>query len=75
MAMNPIQFQRGMLLPEFVERFGTEVQCAQAVKAARWPCWFRCSRCDGAEHWVVGHGARKLFPLPGPPLSDLAHGK
>ena len=59
--MNPIQFQRGMSLSEFIERFGTENQCAQPVKAARWPGGFRCPRCDAAEHWVVGHGARKLF--------------
>jgi transposase-like protein len=56
-----LQLQHGMSLPEFTERFGTEAQCAQAVKAARWPHGFRCLRCDAAEHWVVGHGARKLF--------------
>lgn len=61
MAFNIIQFQHGMSLPEFMERFGTEDQCAQAVKAARWPNGFRCLRCNAAEHWVVGHGARKLF--------------
>ncbi|MEY4763480.1 MAG: hypothetical protein RI907_153, partial [Pseudomonadota bacterium] len=61
MTFNTIQFQRGMSLPEFIERFGTEKQCAQAVKAARWPDGFRCLRCNAAEHWVVGHGARKLF--------------
>ena len=61
MAFNPIQFQHGMSLPEFIERFGSEDQCAQAVKVARWPGGFRCPRCDAVEHWVVGHGARKLF--------------
>lgn len=61
MAFNPIQFQQGLSLPEFIERFGTEDQCAQAVKAGRWPNGFVCPRCNAAEHWVVGHGARKLF--------------
>ena len=61
MAFNYIQFQHGMSLPEFIEHFGTEAQCVQAVKAARWPNGFRCLRCDAAEHWIVGHGARKLF--------------
>ena len=61
MAFNPIQFQHGMSLPEFMDRFSTADQCAQAVKLARWPDGFRCPRCDAAEHWVVGHGARKLF--------------
>lgn len=61
MAFNFIQFQHGMSLPEFIQHFGTEAQCAKAVKAARWPGGFRCLRCDAAEHYVVGHGARKLF--------------
>ncbi|WP_415661664.1 hypothetical protein [Roseateles sp.] len=33
MAFNTIQFQHGMSVPEFIERFGTEEQCAEAVKA------------------------------------------
>jgi transposase-like protein len=61
MSFNPIQFQRGMSIPEFIGRFGTEAQCAEAVKCARWPGGFRCPRCDRAEHYLVGHGARKLF--------------
>jgi len=36
MAMNRIQFQHGMSLPEFLRGFGTEAACAQAVMAARW---------------------------------------
>ena len=61
MPMNRIQFQHGMSLPEFFNRFGTEAQCAQALVAHRWPQGFRCPRCDGAEHYIVGHGARELF--------------
>jgi transposase-like protein len=61
MAINQIQFQHGMSIPEFLRIFGTEAQCAQAVKRARWPDGFRCPRCNGADHYVVGHGARKLF--------------
>ena len=37
MAFNRIQFQPGMSIPEFLRSFGTEAQCAEAVKAARWP--------------------------------------
>lgn len=61
MAMNRIQFQPGMSLPEFMRSFGTEEQCERTVKFARWPEGFRCPNCDGAAHYVVGHGARKLF--------------
>ena len=65
MANQQIQFQPGMSIPEFPRRFGTEAQCAEAVKLARWPDGFRCPRCAVAEHYVVGHGARKLFQCSG----------
>jgi transposase-like protein len=65
MPMNRIQFQRGVSMPEFFERYGTEAQCTQAVVAMRWPQGFRCPRCGSAEHYVVGHGVRKLFQCRG----------
>jgi len=54
MNFNKIQFQPGMTIPEFLGCFGTEAQCAEAIKAARWPGGFRCPRCDSADHYVVG---------------------
>ena len=60
MTFNRIQFQRGMPTLEFLGCFSTERQCAAAVTAARWPDGFRCPRCGAAEHYIVGHGARKL---------------
>lgn len=65
MPMNRIQFQRGVSMPEFFECYGTEAQCAAALVALRWPQGFRCPRCASAEHYVVGHGARKLFQCRG----------
>ena len=50
MPMNRIQFQQGMSLPEFMASFGTEEQCAEAVKQARWPQGFECPRCGSALH-------------------------
>ena len=61
MNFNQIQFQQGMSIPEFLSIFGTEAQCAEAVKQSRWPSGFRCPRCSGADHYVVGHGYRQLF--------------
>jgi hypothetical protein len=61
MAFNRIQFQHGMSIPEFQSAFGTEAQCAEAVKAARWPHGFQCPRCDSGSHCVVNQGARRLF--------------
>ena len=65
MTFNRIQFQRGMSIPEFLDRFGSEPQCVAAVTAGRWPNGFRCPRCGCAEHYVVGHGTRKLFQCNG----------
>lgn len=30
MSMNRIQFQKGLSLPDFLERFGTEIQCKRS---------------------------------------------
>jgi len=61
MPMNRVQFQPGMSMPEFFERYGTEAQCAAALAEQRWPHGFRCPRCVSPEHYVVEHGARKLY--------------
>ncbi|MDP3977109.1 MAG: IS1595 family transposase, partial [Pseudomonas sp.] len=36
MAMNRIQFQPGLSMPEFLKRYGTEAQCAATLEQARW---------------------------------------
>jgi Transposase zinc-ribbon domain len=53
MPMNQIQFQRGVSMPEFFERCGTEEQCSTALVALRWPDGFRCPRCASSAHYVV----------------------
>ena len=45
MPMNRVQFQKGLSMPEFMDRYGTEEQCEQAVAAARWPGGFVCPAC------------------------------
>ena len=61
MAYNPIQFQQGMSLPEFLQCFGTEAACAEAVRRARWPEGFACPRCGGRAHCIVGGDGRSLY--------------
>ena len=46
MAINPIQFQRGLSLQAFLEQYGTEAKCYRALYKARWPKGFRCPRCS-----------------------------
>lgn len=41
MSKNQVQFQPGLSTFEFLERYGTEEKCEEAVAAARWPEGFR----------------------------------
>jgi len=61
MAMNRIQFQPGLSMPEFLKLFGTESQCEQALERVRWPIGFRCARCDHEAHCVLRGGTHKVF--------------
>ena len=60
MAMNRIQFQPGLSMPEFLKGYGTEAQCEQALEAVRWPSGFRCPRCANEAHYVMRDGVRKV---------------
>ncbi|WP_139138597.1 transposase, partial [Acidithiobacillus thiooxidans] len=49
-AMNLLQWQA---------RFGTEEECAEALKQQRWPNGFQCPHCGHDQgHWVV---SRKVY--------------
>jgi transposase-like protein len=61
MAMNRIQFQTGLSMPEFLKRYGTEAQCPAALAQARWPTGFRCPRCDRAAYSRVRGRTHALF--------------
>jgi predicted RNA-binding Zn-ribbon protein involved in translation (DUF1610 family) len=50
MAMNRVQFQKGMSLGEFMRYFGTEEACERELEAQRWPQGFECPSCGGREH-------------------------
>jgi ISXO2-like transposase domain/Transposase zinc-ribbon domain len=50
MAINRVQFQRGLSMAEFIVRYGDEERCEQALMALRWPDGFVCPRCSAAGH-------------------------
>lgn len=37
MTRNPAQFQRGLSLPIFLERYGTDAQCRNAIRISMPP--------------------------------------
>jgi len=75
MAMNRVQFQPGLSMPEFYDRYGTEAQCQAALERARWAAGFVCPRCGGAArtrflrgglpYWQCGSCAHQCSLLSG----------
>lgn len=45
MAMNRVQFQPGLALPAFLQRYGSEAACEAELLWSRWPQGFVCPRC------------------------------
>jgi ribosomal protein L37AE/L43A len=50
MAMNRVQFQRGLSMAEFLDRYGSEEKCTAALAQSRWPKGFRCPECSDERH-------------------------
>jgi hypothetical protein len=46
MAINPVQFQQGLSMVEFMAQYGSEAKCYRALYRARWPKGFRCPACQ-----------------------------
>lgn len=61
MAMNPIQFQPGLSLREFVAQYGTEAKCRRALYRARWPKGFRCPACGDRRRSTFRRGAQTYY--------------
>ena len=59
MARNPVQFQKGLGMAEFLRRFGTEDQCHAALVAMRWPDGFVCPACGSGKHGLSA--PRRIF--------------
>ena len=86
MPMNRVQFQPGLSMAEFLDRYGSEAQCEAALVAARWPDGFVCPACGAGG---VRRGARSAcgpgggtsrggeprfdLPEPSPDNSRFAH--
>ncbi len=50
MGINRVQFQKGLSMGEFMNRYGTEEKCHAAVVAQRWPNGFVCPECGETRH-------------------------
>jgi ribosomal protein L37AE/L43A len=61
MPTNRIQFQPGLALTTFFQRYGTRAQCQQALYEMRWPKGFVCPKCASVEHSRYERGMRLLL--------------
>lgn len=61
MPMNRVQFQRGLSMSQFFDRYGTEEQCWQALFDSRWPMGFSCPKCGGSAHSRFVRGRQTYF--------------
>jgi ribosomal protein L37AE/L43A len=61
MAMNRVQFQPGLSMAEFLNRYGSEDKCEAALAAARWPQGFVCPACGCGTHGVFVRSSRHYW--------------
>lgn len=58
---NQIQLQKGLSLSQFIDRYGTEEQCRQAVELYRWPGGYVCPKCGHREAFSYLRDSVKVF--------------
>lgn len=61
MAMNRVQFQKGLSMTEFMATYGSEAACREAVERARWPHGFSCPKCGHASCRRFERGAQRYL--------------
>jgi ISXO2-like transposase domain/Transposase zinc-ribbon domain len=61
MAMNRVQFQPGLSMTEFMERYGSDELCEAAVVESRWPQGFLCQDCGCGVHSSFRRAGRLYF--------------
>ncbi len=59
MRKNPVQFQKGLALHDFMDEYGTEEQCRDALFRLRWPNGFVCPECGETSYCELK--SRKLY--------------
>jgi len=61
MTMNRVQFQAGLSMTEFMDRYGSVEQCEGALLASRWPSGFVCPACGGGHSGSFRRQGRLYF--------------
>ena len=61
MAINRIQFQKGLSMAGFIQHYGTEAKCYRALYRARWPKGFRCPACEARRRVRFRRGQQSYY--------------
>ena len=61
MAMNKVQYQRGLSMLEFLDHYGSQEDCETLVRDWGWPEGFICARCQGSSHSEFRRQGRLYF--------------
>lgn len=61
MSINYVQFQKGLSMAEFMDKYGTQAKCHAALAAARWPEGFRCPCCGDERHTAFAREHRQYW--------------
>ena len=61
MAKNRVQFQPGLSMAEFMDRYGSEASCEAALIGSRWPKGFACPSCGGGHSSSFRREGRLYF--------------
>ena len=59
MAINQVQFQKGLSMAEFMDRYGTRDRCEALLIAWRWPDGFVCRECRLQAHSSFRRDSRR----------------
>ena len=65
MAMNNVQFQPGLSMIEFMDRYGSDDKCESALIQSRWPDGFACLSCGCTQSSSFRHDGRLYFQCTG----------
>ena len=72
MTMNRVQFQRGLSMAEFMDRYGSDDKCEAALIESRWPAASPARRAARPEQLVSARGSAVL-PVHGLPPPVQRH--
>lgn len=61
MTMNRVQFQAGLSMSDFFDRYGSNEKCEVSLIESRWPSGFACPKCASAQSSTFRRAGRLYY--------------